>query len=83
MLIISGIEACRKALEINFDHAEIHKWLAILIGSRSEMVSTKEKINDGHLFKKHVDLALGLNPNDPSLHHMLGRFDYEVASLKW
>lgn len=47
------------------------------------MVSTKEKINDGHLFKKHVDLALSLNPKDPSLHHLLGRFDYEVSSLKW
>lgn len=46
-------------------------------------MSTREKICDGHLFKKHLDAALAINPKDASLHHMLGRFDYEVSSLKW
>lgn len=43
----------------------------------------KEKIHDGHLFKQHVDAAVKLNPMDPTLHHMLGRFAYDVAELKW
>lgn len=81
--MILGIHVCSRALELNPESAEIHKWFAILIGSRSELVSTKDKINDGHLFKKHVDEALKIDPKDPSLHHMLGRFAFEVSSLKW
>ncbi|XP_023019666.1 regulator of microtubule dynamics protein 1 [Leptinotarsa decemlineata] len=81
--ISKGIQACSQALKLKDDSANIHKWYAILIGSRSDFVSLQEKISDGHIFKKHVDAALALCPTDPSLHHMLGRFDFEVASLKW
>ncbi|KAG5899574.1 hypothetical protein JTB14_022904 [Gonioctena quinquepunctata] len=81
--ISKGIKACSVALELKADSADIHKWYAILVGSRSDFVSLQEKISDGHLFKKHVDAALSFRPSDPSLHHMLGRFDFEVASLKW
>ncbi|CAH1164709.1 unnamed protein product [Phaedon cochleariae] len=81
--ISKGIDACELALKLKTDCPDIHKWYAILVGSRSEYVSLQDKISDGHLFKKHVDAALALNPSDPSLHHMLGRFDYEIAGLKW
>ena len=43
----------------------------------------KEKILDGYEFKKHVDLAAQLAPNDPTIQHLLGRFCYEVAELSW
>jgi hypothetical protein len=33
------------------------------------------------VFKQHVDKALALRPDDPSLHHLLGRFKYEVSVL--
>lgn len=81
--LTKGIAACSSALRIAPNHAEVHKWYAVLIGSRTDFVSLQEKINDGHLFKKHVDTAISINPNDASLHYMLGRFDYEVAGLKW
>lgn len=42
-----------------------------------------KKIEDGYVFKQHVDKALALRPDDPSLHHLLGRFKYEVATLSW
>jgi hypothetical protein len=41
----------------------------------------REKIEDGFVFKQHVDKALALRPDDPSLHHLLGRFKYEVSIL--
>ncbi|XP_018336116.1 regulator of microtubule dynamics protein 1 [Agrilus planipennis] len=78
-----GIEACKSALRISPNNCDIHKWYAILVGSRAEIQPIKERIADGHLFKKHVDKALTLNPKDYMLHHMLGRFAYEIASLKW
>lgn len=53
--------------------AEGHKWLAILVGSRSDYQPIRDRVADGHLFKKHLDIALELRPNDYSLHHLLGR----------
>ncbi|KAJ8958419.1 hypothetical protein NQ318_002201 [Aromia moschata] len=81
--ISKGIEACDAALKLKTDSADIHKWYAILIGSRSDFVPLQEKISDGHLFKKHVDEAIAITPWDPSLHYLLGRFKYEIAGLKW
>ncbi|CAH0549785.1 unnamed protein product [Brassicogethes aeneus] len=78
-----GLDACTKALELAPDSGDAHKWTAILIGARSDYVPMKERIADSHLFKLHVDMALRHLPNDSTLHHMLGRFSYEVAGLKW
>lgn len=78
-----GIEMCEAALNINPNMAEAHKWCAILIGVRSNTQSIQGKISDGYLFKRHIDAAIALNANDPTLHHMLGRFTYESANLKW
>lgn len=57
--------------------------MAILIGLRSEFLPTKERILDGYTFKKHCDIAIELSPKDPLLHHMLGRFAFEIAKLSW
>lgn len=81
--IQKGIEACTQALEINPNNGNAHKWMAILIGSRSDFQPIQRKIIDGQLFKSHIDKAISINPQDPSLHHLLGRFDYELAGLKW
>jgi len=78
-----GVDACTTALNLQPELAEVHKWLAILVGARSELQPMKEKILDGHLFKKHVDAAIKLDPSDSALHHMLGRFAFEIAELKW
>ncbi|CAG9767728.1 unnamed protein product [Ceutorhynchus assimilis] len=81
--LTKGIEACESALSIAPENSEVHKWFAVLIGSKSDLVSIQERIKYGHTFKKHVDIAISINPGDYSLHHMLGRFDFEVAGLKW
>ncbi|RZC31810.1 hypothetical protein BDFB_012671, partial [Asbolus verrucosus] len=81
--IAKGIEACTSALNHKPELADVHKWLAILVGTRTKFQPIKEKILDGHLFKKHVDAAIRLNPGDPTVHHMLGRFEYDLAELKW
>ncbi|XP_056645167.1 regulator of microtubule dynamics protein 1-like isoform X1 [Diorhabda sublineata] len=81
--VTKGIEACESALKLKEDEANTHKWYAILLGNRSEFGSISEKISDGFLFKKHVERALALNPSDGTLHHMMGQFNYEAASLSW
>ncbi|KAL1502724.1 hypothetical protein ABEB36_007828 [Hypothenemus hampei] len=81
--LTKGIEACKSALNVAPEHAEVHKWYAVLIGSRTNFVPIQEKLNEGRLFKFHVDKAVSINPDDYSLHYMLGRFSYDVAGLKW
>lgn len=77
----AGINACQRFEQS--DSADFHKWYAILIGSHGMFLPTKAKIESGHKFRKHVDRALELSPNDPALYHLLGRFKFEVASLTW
>ncbi|KAL3270687.1 hypothetical protein HHI36_021215 [Cryptolaemus montrouzieri] len=78
-----GIEACEASIKLDPNQAEAHKWMAILVGSRSGTRPMKERIQDGQLFKKHVDIAISIDPSDASLHHLVGRFCFEVAGLKW
>lgn len=75
------MEACQEAITLNPKLADAHKWFAILIGSRGVYQPIKDRVADGHLFKKHLDIALELNPMDYALHHMLGRFDFNIVGF--
>ncbi|XP_047738852.1 regulator of microtubule dynamics protein 1 isoform X2 [Hyalella azteca] len=72
-----------KSLSINDNSADTHKWYAITSGARGEFLSTRERIESGKVFKKHIDAALAFSPNDATLHHLLGRFCYEISGLTW
>lgn len=78
-----GIDACNTALGLSPELANVHKWLAILLGSRTKYQPLKQKILDGLSLKQHVDAAIRLSPLDEVLHHMLGRFCYDMAELKY
>ncbi|XP_043278285.1 regulator of microtubule dynamics protein 2-like [Venturia canescens] len=80
-LLREGIEVCERVLEM--DHADLHKWYALLLGSRTDYLPIKEKLENGMRFEKHVKKALSLRPSDPTLHYLLGRFKYSVAGLSW
>ncbi|XP_026824164.1 regulator of microtubule dynamics protein 1 [Ooceraea biroi] len=80
-IILAGINASEKLLII--PNADLHKWCAILIGVYSDFLPIAEKIQNGYRFKEHVINALEIDPNDADLHHLLGRFRYEVANLGW
>ena len=80
-LITEAVQSGQRALDINQDISEAHKWYAISLGSRGEFQGVKEKILDGFEFKKHIDRAAELNPGDHITHHLLGRFCYEVSQV--
>ena len=82
-MIFDAVEFGEKALEMDEFSSEGHKWYAIVIGSRGEYLGIKEKILDGYEFKKHIDRAAELAPQDHTIRHLLGRFCYEVAELSW
>jgi len=83
ILTFKSFDIASSALELDAGKSEVHKWYAITLGSKGEYLSVKEKIADGFTFKQHLDKALELSPRDPTIHHLLGRFCYEVAALSW
>jgi len=82
-MIFEAVAVGAKAIEADDSSSEAHKWYAISVGVRGEFLGIKEKILDGFEFKKHIDRASELAPNDHTVQHLLGRFCYEVAELSW
>ncbi|NXA83901.1 RMD2 protein, partial [Thryothorus ludovicianus] len=56
---------------------------AIMCGYMSQFESVQNKIRNGYLFKKHLDKAIELKPQDPLLYYLNGRWCYSVAQLSW
>ncbi|NWH78819.1 RMD2 protein, partial [Piaya cayana] len=56
---------------------------AIMCGYMSQFESVQNKIRNGYLFKEHLDKAIELNPQDPFLYYLNGRWCYSVAQLSW
>ncbi|XP_050733017.1 regulator of microtubule dynamics protein 1-like isoform X2 [Eriocheir sinensis] len=81
--IFEAYDYAAQALELDEESAEVHKWYGILVGAKGEFLNVKERILNGTLFKVHIDKALEIKPKDSTLHHLLGRFCYEVAQLSW
>ena len=77
----TAVEYGKRALAADNNNAEAHKWMAISLGSTVEYLGVSEKIQNGFVFKEHIDFAISINPTDPLLHHLLGRFCYEVLQL--
>lgn len=75
----TGIEYGQKALDNNSKNANAHKWFGICVGARGQFSDTKTKIKDGTVFKEHIEEAIKLNPGDPALYNLLGRFEFEVS----
>uniref|UniRef100_A0A8C6MS84 Regulator of microtubule dynamics protein 2 n=1 Tax=Mus spicilegus TaxID=10103 RepID=A0A8C6MS84_MUSSI len=60
-----------------------HLWYAVLCGYVSEYEGLQNKINCGHLFKKHLEIAIQLLPEEPLLYYLKGRYCYTVSRLSW
>ncbi|CAL8125473.1 unnamed protein product [Orchesella dallaii] len=82
-LVFAGHTRAETALQLNEHSANAHKWYAITLGNKGEYVSVNDKIKNGFTFKEHIDKAVQISPQDPSLHYLLGRFCYEVTTLNW
>ncbi|KAK3589064.1 hypothetical protein CHS0354_008714 [Potamilus streckersoni] len=82
-MVYSAKDLAEKAVNLQDNCANAHKWYAITIGSLGDYVSTQEKIKNGYAYKEHIEKAIGLNPKDPSNHYLLGRWCYGVYMLSW
>lgn len=77
-----GLRFAYLSLEIK-PSSSAHKWVAIMADKVGQVTDRKTRIENSKIFLEHTKAAIALNSEDPTLHHMLGRFQFEIASLSW
>jgi hypothetical protein len=81
-LLTEGQKYAQAAYKIDQNNFHVLKWCAVLTGTLTDYLGTKEKIQQGYQFKEYLDKALAMH-TEYSLLHMRGRFSYSVATLSW
>ncbi|CAB3240541.1 unnamed protein product [Arctia plantaginis] len=82
-LLLEAYEIISEQLEKNPDHYAVHKWYALLVDAKSSQDGIKERIRQLETVKKHMDMAVTLNPNDATILYMLGEWCFQIAELPW
>jgi tetratricopeptide (TPR) repeat protein len=82
-LIEEASEHAQQAIELDDNAWQAHQWYAIAVGSLTKYEGTQKKIQMGYKYKEHIDRAISLNPEESTLHHLRGRFCFEVAGVSW
>jgi tetratricopeptide (TPR) repeat protein len=55
--------------------------VAVCLGKLAEYSDTRTKIENSRIVKEEAERAIALNPGYAWAHHLLGRWNYEVATL--
>ncbi|XP_049877302.1 regulator of microtubule dynamics protein 1-like [Pectinophora gossypiella] len=81
--VSEAFELISEQLERNWQHFAVQKWYALLLDAKSNYNGIKERIKQLENVKKHMDLAVTINPNDATTLYMLGEWCYQVADMPW
>ena len=73
----------RRCVALYPDSSEGHFFLAVAIGQMTKVVGGKRKIELSKDVKREAELTLSLDREHYGAMHVLGRWNYEVASLGW
>ncbi|XP_043278147.1 regulator of microtubule dynamics protein 1-like [Venturia canescens] len=82
-MIYEAYDLVSKALSLEDDISQVHKWYTVLLDSKSEYEGKKARIQQLQTVKNHMLRALELNPKDATILYMLGNWCYCVADLAW
>ncbi|CAG9581329.1 unnamed protein product [Danaus chrysippus] len=82
-LTLKAHEVISQELLSHYDHFAVQKWYALTLEAKSRCEGFKQRIEQLETVKKHMDLAVSMNPNDASLLHMLGEWCYQITDLPW
>ena len=77
----AALEYARRAAALNPKSAKAQLSMAITCGRLAPYLDSKAKIAHSKLVKEHAEKALALEPSNSYAHHILGAWNYEMASL--
>ena len=72
-----------KALQLNPKNADANYAMAVALGRMALIAPPKEKVAASRDMKKYAELAIQYNPAHSGAFHVLGLWNYEVASLNF
>lgn len=78
-----GLDYAKRALELDDNRAESHKWYGILIGKVGILEGSKQKILNSYEVKKHTLKAIELDPEDDGNYHVMGQWNFVLSELSW
>lgn len=82
-LIFNAYDIISRALAIDENNPNVHKWFAVLLDAKSTYIGISEKIKQVFNVKWHMKRAVILNPKDATTLYMLGLWCYEITDLPW
>jgi len=77
----AALEYAKRAAAINPRSAKAQLSMAITSGRLAPYLDSKAKIAHSKLVKEHAEKALELEPSNSYAHHILGAWNYEMASI--
>lgn len=82
-LIRKAFALVSEAVAADNDSFAAHKWMAILLDKNAELDGIKERIKQLETVKGHMLRSRELNPEDPTIYHMLATFSFSLADMAW
>jgi len=79
----SGEGNARRCVALYPDSSEAHFFLAVAIGQMTKVVGNKQGIELSKDVQREAEATLALDPKHAGAMHILGRWNYEIASLGW
>lgn len=76
-------EYATAAYALDENNFEALRWLAVTTGAATDFMGVKERVEQGKVFKEHLDKAIGIDPKEFTLLHLRGRFSFEISNLSW
>ena len=80
---VSSEALSRRCVSLYPDSSEAHFFLAVSIGQLTKVVGNKRRIELSADVKREAETTLSLDPQHAGAMHILGRWNYEIASLGW
>lgn len=82
-IYLQGDSLARQAVKLYPDSAESHFALALCVGRVALFEGGKTKIRLSKEVQKEAERAVALNPRHDGAYHILGRWNYNIATLDW
>jgi tetratricopeptide (TPR) repeat protein len=82
-LYLSGDSLAHQAVKLYPDSANAHYAVALCVGRVALFEGGKTKIRLSKEVKEAADKTLALDPNHDVAYHILGRWNYNIATLSW